>query len=1092
MKVCSKNAVLGIVLGWISCCPLVHAQATFGSITGTALDSTGAAVTGVTVVVTNEQTNQAKTVVTDEHGNYEVTDLSPSTYTVTGARQGFKKFESHNVTLEAQQTIRIDIGLELGSVGTEISVTSGTPVVESETPTIAYTLANKLLIDTSTNLRSVATPYGDSGVFNFIPISVPTGYESGGFRFSLGGARGSEFNFTVDGISSNAPGFGNVYGTLQPSFESMQEVRYEYVNNKAEFDQVANVTTITKSGTNQFHGGLFWFNLNNAFAARNFFATTTGRNILNDFGGFVGGPIKRNKLFFFFDYEGDRQRTPAVIAPSLPTAQMRSGDFSQLLNQSPPVVIVNPFTNTPFPGNVIPPNMLSQAALTWQQMFEPVPNFGPPSSYVGNFRATYPQAISHNEYTGRADYVVAPNNSLYARYFYKLSLPGLLPGQLPPSITGYNQQRRTSQQLAISDIWSIGPAMVNEFKVGFARDLNVGGSILKGEQLINDLGIQGVPPAPADASNIPNLSITGFTSAAVQPKFSYASNTFQYIDQLTYVRGAHTIKTGIEFRPMQFNVPNYPTFGSFTFDGGLTGFSYADFLLGLPQTTGRNYIGPSEYARLWYLMGFWQDDWKVSRRLTLSYGVRYDYDSPARDKYDAVANFDPSNGSLVVPSPHVVQQYVNPLFPSTIPIVTAQQAGFPTHSLRDNYTKAFQPRLGFAFRPFSNARTVLRAGYGMFNDELNADIFNFLYGAPFGLDETFVNQVVGGHPLLTFTNPFVGQPGIGAVVVSALAKNIRNPYTQQWNLTIEQDIGFSTGLRISYIGLKSTDLLYGRDINQVPASTIPFSASRRPYPAYQSIFMYSNGGNQTYHSLSIEVNRRWSKGLSFQASWTWAKSLTDVDETGDVEAGVVIEDSYDRARDKGNSQYAPRYAVQGNLLWELPFGSGKPFANRGGLIDHIVGGWQLSTGLVAQTGQYLTPTFSGSDPSNTLTFGGRPSVVGNWEVPSGQQSINHWFNAAAFTVPPVGQFGNAGYGIIEGPGLFDLNAALFKSFKITEHSALRFQASFTNVLNHPNFGNPNLNISLPTSAGVITSTYGQPFGVPAGPRQGQVGIRFEF
>ena len=543
---------------------------------------------------------------------------------------------------------------------------------------------------------------------------------------------------------------------------------------------------------------------------------------------------------------------------------------------------------------------------------------------------------------------------------------------------------------------------------------------------------------------------------------------------------------------MQFDALTYPTFGSYTFDGGLTGFSYADFLLGLPETTSRAHVGPPEYARLWYLMGFLQDDWKVSHRLTLSYGLRYDYDSPARDKYDALANFDPSTGSLVVPTSQAIQQYLPPLFPSTVPVVTAQQAGFPTHSLRNNFTAAFQPRVGFAFRPFSNARTVLRGGYGIFNDELNADISSLLYGAPFSLTEGFTNHITAGQPLLTLNNPFVGLPGVGAVVVNALATNIRNPYTQQWNFTVEQDIGFSTSLRISYIGLKSTDLLYGRDINQVPASTMPFSASQRPYPAYQSIFMYSNGGNQTYNALSTEVNKRWSKGLSFQVSWTWAKSLTDVDETGDVEAGVVIEDSNNRARDKGNSQYAPRHAVQGNVVWELPFGSGKPFVNRGGLIDRLIGGWRLSTGLVAQTGQYLTPTFSGSDPSNTLTFGGRPSVVSNWNLPSGQRSINDWFNASAFAVPVNGQFGNAGYGIIEGPGLFDVNAALFKSFKVTEHSSLRLQASFSNVLNHPNFSNPNLNISFPASAGVITSTYSQTFGISGGPRQGQVGLRYEF
>jgi hypothetical protein len=241
--------------------------------------------------------------------------------------------------------------------------------------------------------------------------------------------------------------------------------------------------------------------------------------------------------------------------------------------------------------------------------------------------------------------------------------------------------------------------------------------------------------------------------------------------------------------------------------------------------------------------------------------------------------------------------------------------------------------------------------------------------------------------------------------------------------------------------------------------------------------------------LSTELNKKLDKGLLFQVSWTWAKSLTDVDETADVEAGTIIENSYNREREKGNSLYAPRHRVFANVIWELPFGPGKTMLNRKDWVGRAFGGWQLSSSVVAQTGNYLTPTFSGSDPSNTLTFGGRASVVGDWHLPGGQQSINQWFNPSAFAVPAAGGFGNVGYGVIVGPGHWAVNSALFKSFRVTERSSLRVQASFTNLFNHPNFGNPNLNISFPASAGVITSANTQDF---AGPRQGQIGIRYEF
>jgi hypothetical protein len=568
-----------------------------------------------------------------------------------------------------------------------------------------------------------------------------------------------------------------------------------------------------------------------------------------------------------------------------------------------------------------------------------------------------------------------------------------------------------------------------------------------------------------------------------------AENTFQFIDQMTWIKGRHTLKWGGEYRPQQYNNFSYPTFGTYNFTNAHTGFGYSDFLLGLPNTTSRTYVRPPRYARFWFLSGFLQDDFKVSSRLTLSLGLRYEYNRPAVDKFDTIFNFDPATGSLVVPNEKVLREDVNPLFPGAIPIVTAQQAGFPERSLRRDDRNNFQPRFGFAFRPFANTNTVMRGGYGIFNDDFTADIFSPLYGGPFAVTESFTNSFSGVGPALTFQRPFLERGSLGAVDITALSEVLPNPYVQQWNFTFEQAIGLGTGLRLSYVGTKSTNLVYGRNINQPPTSTTPFAQSRRPYPQFRNIILRENGGSHIYHALSTEVERKWQGGLSFQAAWTWAKNLTDVDETGGVEGGTTIENTYNRARERGNAQFNPRHRLITTAIWELPFGPGKRFAGSSPVLNQVLGGWQLSGSYVAQTGDFLTPTFSGSDPSNTQTFGGIPDRIGNGNLPTGERSIERWFDASAFAVPPAGRFGNSGRGIIVGPGRQAAHLGLFKSFPMGERVNLRFQATFTNVLNHPNFDNPVLNISAPGSVARIRSIQGRDL---AGPRTGLIGARLDF
>lgn len=1071
---------------FLLCPAYVAGQATFGSITGAVTDSTGAVIPNVVVEVTNEGTNASRTVNSSGSGSYEVPNLNAGKYRVTSKHPGFKTFIVQGVEVAALRTVRVDVRMEVGEVGTEVSIQGSAPVIETDAASISSVRTNKDLNDLPLNIRSTVSGTGDSGLYKYVFLT-PTGGQGGGSRFSLGGARGSQNYFNVDGISSNSPAFGNSIGPAEPSFESIQEVRFEIVNNKAEFGEVANITAITKSGTNQMHGALFWFHENSALNARPFFATSRGQNIRNNFGASAGGPIKRNKLFFFGTFEGERQRQPAIITPNVPTLAMRSGNFSAVTTP-----VRNPFDGgNPFPGNVIPSSLLNQGALRWQNRFYPLPNFGAANLTNANYRDSVPQQIRHDQFDVRFDYALRSNNNLYARVSYKRSEPKVLDSGLPADLTGYRVQVRMARQVAISDTWTITPTVINEFKAGFARNFNPRQGTLLGQDLVNDLGIQGLQPAPG-VENVPTLSVTGFQAMSQIAKAAPAENTFQFVDQVTHVRGAHNIKGGVEFRPQQYNDFVRPQFGTYNFTGFASGNAWADFLLGVPQTTSRNYVRPPRYARFYFLSAFLQDDYKLSQTFTLSYGMRWDYNQAARDKFDTVFNVDAQNGRLVVPNQGVIDRYVNPLFPKSIPIVTASAAGFPERSLRNSDLNNFQPRIGFAWRPFGGTKTAVRGGYGMFNDDFTADLFSPLYGGPFALTESFVNTITNNVPALTLQRPFLGAGTTGNVDVTGIDVNIRNAYAQQWNLTVERDLGAAIGLRLSYVGSKSTGLVYGRNINMPAPSTTPFNQNRRPFPLFRNIVERENGGNHIYHALTTQVERKWQKGLSFMGAYTWAKSLTDVDEIGGVEGGTTLENSFNRARERGDAQYTPRHRFISTGIWELPIGRGKRLLSNGGPLAAAVGGWQLSGSYIAQTGEFLTPSFAGSDPSNTQTVGGIPDRIGNGNLASGQRTIDRWFDASAFAVPLAnsGRFGTSGRGILVGPGRQIASAALFKSFPVRERVFLRVQVSFTNLFNRANFDIPALNISAPNAVGTIRAV--QTARDLAGPRNGLIGARLDW
>ncbi len=1070
---------------------LLQSQTTFGTITGTVLDPSGLPVPGVRVTVKNEGTNIAQDVTSDERGDYRVSHLNPGRYTVTASLTGFKRHTTTGIILETAATVRVDVPLAVGEVATEVTVTSGAPLVESETSNIAGVRTNQVMLRMPINVR------GNFNGFFYNMLQLTPGAQQGtGSAFSLGGTRGNQTQFTLDGTSTNSAMFGNAIGPAQASMESVRELKIDLANNKAEYNLPGMVTGTSKSGENAPHGSLFYYHDNGAFNARNTFSNRVPFSIQHDVGGSVGGPIYipkvydgRDKSFFFFTYESFPSRSERVSAPNVPTVKMRRGDFSGL------ATIKNPFTGVPFANNAIPQDMMNSVSVKAQDRFYPSPNYGSAESYVGNWRGNIPGAGFKHHKDTRIDHRLSAANSLFGRLTYARMGQNVSDSDLPA--VGNRNQNRKSLAATVADTHIINPQTINEFRFGAVWNTNPYSIPIHGPTIVKELGLQGLSPTLPDVNGMPFFNITGLTAISTSEPFGYVDErTYSVVDNVSWTRSAHNLKGGVEIR--RNSGESYPSnpngsFGNFSFSGTFSGFSYADFLLGLPQTSSR--LNPAPPAKLLNtdLSLFFQDDWKVSRKLTLNLGFRYDLNPPYHEAGDRLFNFDPNSGKIVVPSDKSLAA-VNALFPvNLVPIVTASQAGV-SPSLFSTDKNNVAPRFGFAYRPLATATFVIRGGYGIYSDPNTASLYNSGTGGPYISSESFTNSITGGVPLFQFPRGFpAGFGAIGSQSFNPISADIKNAYIQQWNLTVEREV-LNMGVRVSYIGTASHQLVWQQNVNQPPPGTVKFDNNMRKFPSIRDVNNRVNGGNSIYHSMHVVAERKYLNGLYYQLGWTLAKSLTDVISEG--ETGSRPENSYNRAVERGQVPYMVRHRVVGQLLYTLPFGPGRPFlSGLTGVARAFAEGWTFSSALTTQTGTWFSPSFSGYDVSNTNTVGGRPDRIASGILPAGERTIDRWFNASAFRVPgdvdgdgkpdvPVGRFGNAGVNILDGPGSFILNAGIHKEITLRERTRVILQFTTTNTPNYVNYGLPSTNISSPAAVAKIRSA--------GAARTGQLAARIEF
>lgn len=1068
----------------------VLAQSFLGSITGVVVDSTGAVVPNAKVEAVESTTGITHAVTTNAEGQYAFLDLTPGTYVVSVSFEGFKSVKSSQLILTAQQTVRFDATLEVGTAAQSVEVTAAPPTMNLENAELGDLRTHEELANMPTQ-RSLIQML-------FLNSAVPPG---GGSDEMVGGLRGNYTNYTVDGITTFNSLWGGRSGPLTDaqSFESIREVKVMESNNTAEFPGVATIMAATKSGENQVHGSAFFITDNSALDAVPFLQDPSAKGIgpqFHWFGASFSGPVYlpkiydgRNKTFFFFDWEGRNwplaAGNMATFNTNVPTAAFRNGDFSKLGE-----VITDPTTGQPFTGNIIPSNRISSVAQALQQYYV-APNTGSPDSYVGNYQGTKPRPETAKRFDIRLDHHVSDRDSLSGRVTRQVDpMPNNFEWQSGTPVFGHSLNRNVANAY-ISETHTFTPSLLNEFRLGFSRDFYDLRAYHDGSQVLQQIGLQGVPAAPAGFTGFPAVFINNFGGLYDRPQNLSIGQTWELLNNLSWQKGKHNIKTGVLIRyarPQATDTNN--RFGTYDFTGFATGFSYADFLLGIPHDTARVFNPPDRFNRYTDPALFVQDSWNVTRKLTINLGVRWEYFMPPVDNNDRRYAFDPKTGNLVVPNSQALQ-FISSLYPAEIPIVTGQQAGFPGRSLMYGNKTNFGPRVSFAYR--LGEKTVVRGGYGIYYVDNTFAVMDNFAGGPFGTREYFTNSITNGVALFAFPNPFAGslsRLNPGDVSISGTDPHLKTPRTQQWSLTVERDLGHSLVGRVSYRGFMSTQIPYIADLTIPPASADPNNNNVFLFPNFSQVTYSRDGGIQKMNAMDLALERKFSNGVTFQAGYTLASDRTDVGNDGESD---TPENPYNRARDMADIQYVPRNRFTGNVLWDIPVGQGKRFGGgMGKVANTILGNWQTSWLTVMQSGQFLTPTYDGNQP-NVRASSLRPDCVGNWSVPN--QSMNGWFNPAAFAIPAAGQYGSCGRGIFTGPGLVTFNIGLFKSFNLTEKVHMKFEARAMDAFNHMNPANPSTDISDTQGVGRITDVqtiFNSSAAGGNGERHIQLGLRFDF
>jgi hypothetical protein len=1079
----------------------VLAQSTFGTFVGTVHDPSGGVVAGSIVTVTNNDTAAKRSTITDKEGNYVLVNLEPGTYQIAIEAPGFQATTFKAVELLSRQTARADGTLSVAGQVQAVNVNAeSAPVITTEVSNVAETKTGAELLDLPIAIASRSL--GSTSAISTLTTQSGVAVDNAG-SLSVAGSKPAMLSVTIDGITTMNPRSSAAIAELFPSFGAIEEIHVSETNNSAEFGGISDITTVSKGGGNAYHGGVFENFQNSDLNARNPFSTSVTLVKMNNFGGYAGGHIIKNKLFFFGSYEALKLPRQQFFNESVPSLPLRNGDLSAYSG------VITSVGGAPYAGNQIPQSQITPQAKAVLNLLFPVPNTGPVNAISNNYSVNFPTPISSNQEDGRIDYTISPRQTAFFRGTYKsrnITNPPVNTGTI---LSGPLLQPEIDYALVAAYNFIISSNTVNELRLGFTGTRIFTSDTANAQALDTAIGIP-IPNAPAGDGR-PTFTINGFQPTSSTSSSVARGRTLQAIDNFTWTKGSHTIKTGIDVRRIASYLSNgfgAGRNGAYTFNGSVTnsiiGNPYAAFLLGVPDKTAIDTVNqPDSKDHETHYGAYVQDDWKATSRLTINFGMRWEFHPAFYDDLSNVTIFLPNvytttaNGTLVhgeVVYPDAGAYLLNTAFAQSIaptPIVSASTAGIPQNlHYADRFD--FAPRVGLAWRPFSDGKTVVRGGFGKYIETELSALVNAAACVHASFVGGFTNTLVNGVPQLTYATPFpanIAQPGVQTFQANT-ALNYHDPYALQWNLTIERDLGFNTGLRLSYEANHAAQLGLEENLAQIPANTIGYTAARllSPYPLWQSMHTYVNAGRSNYDALTVAVNKRLSNGLQFNTSYVWAKNLSNGQgynpTTFATEGGGQVTDSYNINLDYGNVSFTRSQRFLTTFLYNLPFGkNGMILKNANKLVDSVIGGWQLTGVFVAQTGPFMTVLAPGADPEgdgfpNVEATGRADMVAGANPVPA-NQSITNWINKAAFAIPPnnVGRGPTSPVGSVVGPGTQALSMALFKTVAVRENVHFQFGIAASNALNHPNYAIPNLTYGT-APFGTITNVQTQENSAP--------------
>lgn len=1048
-----RRSLLAVLLVLAGVVPSA-AQQHRASIRGRIVDPSGAPIPRVEVMVTREATSEVRRAVADEAGRFAVPELSPGAYRIDVRQSGYGAFVAR-AELGLNQEFRLDVPLHLGDVIQAVDVTARYVPIDRNSPTLHTYIDGRQI----TGLPLDGRNFLELSLLAPGTVPAPQGSASsirGDFAFSVNGAREDFNGFLLDGVYNNDPKLNTP--AVRPPVDAIRELQVLTSNYDASFGRNGGgqVNVITRSGANRFSGSAYEFLRNGALDARNYFAPKNEpapEYSRHQFGGSLGGPILRDRTFFFADYEHTRLREGITRVTNVPTPLERTGDFSQSLFNRP----VDPGSGQPLPDGRLPSFFQSPIGRAIAALYPTANRDTPFANYVSS--PTLRDDI--NQFDARIDHSFGGGAGLTARYsFSDRQLLEPFAGPAFASVPGFGTRiPRRGQNLAVSVTHTPSSAFLNDVRFGYDR---VAIGVFAESSAITNASV-GLPTLGTSArdAGLSVISISGFSSLGHEYTTPQESTTdaFQVSDTATWSRGAHLVKFGAEWNGLRQDAyRDVQSRGFLTFiDQGYTGNALADLLLGLPVLTGGARLDNPQNLRAQSWSLFAHDEWRASPRLTVSAGLRYEYAAPPVDADDRANLYDPATRQLV-------------------PVGTG---GLPRGGYEPDRNN-LAPRIGFAWTD-SGARNVLRGGYGIYYNQGSLATSEGLYFNPpyFNLGVYFPFP---GLPPLTVADPF---PAFFPIPIpqsaTAYQRDLKTPWMEHYNVNVQRQIGHTRSVEIAYVGSRGHDLISARDMNQA-------AAGLRPNPAFADITLIESRASSRYNALQLRYQQRPAVGATMLLSYTLGKSTDDASgfftSAGDPN---FPQNSLDPEAERGRSSFDVRHRLSMSLSRQLPFGPGQPFLAGGGWLTKVLSEIELHTVFTFQSGRPFTVALHPDiDNSNTgrsnLGFGynDRPNVTGN---PSGPGTTDEWFETSAFSFPAPGTFGNSGRNSVTGPGYRNINMGLVKSIRFGRTGRIELRAEAFNLLNRVNFDLPDAFLGSPTFGRLLSAQ---------SPRRIQFGIRTGF